>query len=232
MSIRGVASHVVPIGSDCRKCVVRPPNGLGCACVPAAGAAMASELDAGSDSSAPDPQVNRQSHPHTSMFHETPEHSASAVTQAGKYLTFRLGDQSYGITVVRIREIVRLAPITAIPQMPGHVRGVTNLRGKIIPVTDLRLRFGFPPAENTDQTCIIVVQMRRADGSMSLMGLLVDTVEEVLNIAAAEIEETPDFGARVSIDYILSVAKIRGAVKALIDIDRMFGPETGTVALR
>ena len=110
--------------------------------------------------------------------------------------------------------------------MPDYVKGVTNLRGKIIPVMDLRLRFGFPAAESTDHTCIIVVQVRQADGRSSQMGLLVDGVEEVVNIAAADIEETPDFGSQIATDYLLGMAKIKGVVKALLDIDRVVGGET------
>jgi purine-binding chemotaxis protein CheW len=138
---------------------------------------------------------------------------------AGKYLTFTLHCESYGIDVLKVREIIRLTNITAVPQMPAYVRGVINLRGKIIPVMDLRLRFGFPEAKDTDLTCIVVVQVRLPDAKTSQMGLIVDGVEEVINIAAADIEETPDFGATVSTDYIVGLAKIKSVVKALLDID-------------
>lgn len=138
---------------------------------------------------------------------------------AGKYLTFALNGEFYGIDVLKVREIIRLTEITAVPQMPAYVRGVINLRGKIIPVMDLRLRFGFPESASTDQTCIVVVQVRLPDGKATQMGLIVDGVEEVVNIAAGEIEETPDFGAQLSTDYIIGMAKIKGAVKTLLDID-------------
>lgn len=138
---------------------------------------------------------------------------------AGKYLTFALNNEFYGIDVLKVREIIRLTEITSVPQMPAYVRGVINLRGKIIPVMDLRLRFGFPAAEGTEQTCIVVVQVRLPDGKATQMGLIVDGVEEVVNIAASEIEETPDFGAHLSTDYIIGMAKIKGAVKTLLDID-------------
>lgn len=150
------------------------------------------------------------------------EFTSSAVQDqdlAGKYLTFRLHDESYGIDVLKVREIIRLTNITAVPQMPAYVRGVINLRGKIIPVTDLRVRFGFPEAQNTDLTCIVVVQVKLADGKTTQMGLIVDGVEEVINITAGDIEETPDFGAQIATDYILGMAKIKGFVKALLDID-------------
>ena len=140
---------------------------------------------------------------------------------AGKYLTFTLQQESYGIDVLQVREIIRLTDITAVPQMPAYIRGVINLRGKIIPVLDLRMRFGFPDAGRTDQTCIIVVQVKLPDGRSTAMGLVVDGVEEVFNIADGEIEETPDFGAQLDTDYILGMAKIKGSVKALLDIDKV-----------
>jgi purine-binding chemotaxis protein CheW len=145
---------------------------------------------------------------------------------AGKYLTFTLQQESYGIDVLKVREIIRQTNITAVPQMPAYVRGVINLRGKIIPVMDLRLRFEFASAETTEQTCIIVVQVKLPDGKVTQMGLVVDGVEEVANIAAAEIEETPNFGGQISTDYILGMAKVKGAVKTLLDIDGVVGAET------
>ena len=145
---------------------------------------------------------------------------------AGKYLTFALAGESYGLDVLRVREIIRLTQITTVPQMPVHVRGVINLRGKIIPVMDLRLRFGFDQAKDTDQTCIIVVQVNLADGRNSQMGLVVDAVEEVANLTAGDIEQTPDFGGRISTDYIVGMAKVKGAVKTLLDVDKVIGAET------
>jgi purine-binding chemotaxis protein CheW len=140
---------------------------------------------------------------------------------AGKYLTFRLHDESYGIEVLKVREIIRLTNITAVPQMPASVRGVINLRGKIIPVTDLRLRFGFPAAAGTDHTCIVVVQVNFPKSKATQMGLIVDGVEEVVSVGAGEIEETPTFGEAIATDCILGMAKIKGAVKSLLDIDRV-----------
>jgi purine-binding chemotaxis protein CheW len=147
----------------------------------------------------------------------------STATQkfAGKYLTFTLERESYGIDVLQVREIIRLTNITAVPQMPAYVRGVINLRGKIIPVIDLRVRFGFANVKNTDLTCIIVVQVKLPDGRVTQMGLIVDGVEEVANITGADIEETPDFGAKLDTDYILGMAKVKGAVKTLLNIDRV-----------
>jgi purine-binding chemotaxis protein CheW len=138
---------------------------------------------------------------------------------AGKYLTFSIGRESFGIDVLKIREIIRLVDITAVPQAPDHVRGVINLRGKIIPVVDLRLRFGLPKADTTERTCIVVVQINQPSGMQSPMGVIVDGVEEVLNIAQTDIEQTPDFGAKLEADYILGMAKVKSKVKTLLDID-------------
>ena len=145
---------------------------------------------------------------------------------AGKYLTFILGGESYAIPGLKVREIIRLTSITAVPQMPDYIRGVINLRGKIIPVMDLRLRFGFAAATNTEQNCIVVVQVKNPTGQATAMGLVVDAVEEVAQLAASDIEETPDFGAQVDTGYILGMAKIKGVVKALLDIDRVIGGDT------
>jgi purine-binding chemotaxis protein CheW len=149
--------------------------------------------------------------------------SAITGTLAGKYLTFFLGDETYGISVLKIREIIRLTGITAVPQMPDYVKGVINLRGKIIPVVDLRLRFGLGSGQATEHTCIVVVQVERPDKTRLAMGIVVDDVEEVTNIAAADIEETPDFGVQVDTSYLLGMAKIKGVVKTLLDIDRVLG---------
>ena len=152
---------------------------------------------------------------------------------AGKYLTFTLGSESYGIAVRKIREIIRMVEVTAVPQMPAYERGVVNLRGKIIPVIDLRLRFQMRAAETNERTCIIVVQVGRTGGGTLQMGLVVDQVEEVLNIHADDLEEPPQFGAAVHEAYILAMAKIREGVKTLLDIDRVIGEQTlGEVAAR
>jgi purine-binding chemotaxis protein CheW len=161
---------------------------------------------------------------------ETSLETSSVQALAGKYLTFCLGEESYGIAVLKIREIIRLTTITAMPQMPGYVKGVINLRGKVIPVLDLRAKFGLGTAQASDHTCIVVVQVELPDKNKTLMGLMVDGVEEVIQIAPQEIEETPDFGANVSTEYILGMAKIKNAVKALLDIDKVVGAETTELA--
>ncbi|HUC86012.1 MAG TPA: chemotaxis protein CheW [Candidatus Acidoferrales bacterium] len=144
----------------------------------------------------------------------------------GKYLTFNLQGESYGIDVLKVREIIRLTTITAVPQMPAHIRGVINLRGKIIPVMDLRIRFEFANAANTEQTCIIVVQVKLPDGKSTQMGLVVDGVEEVININENDIEETPNFGGQICTDYIIGIAKVKSLVKTLLDIDGIVGADT------
>ena len=144
----------------------------------------------------------------------------------GKYLTFNLSAESYGIDVLKVREIIRLATITRVPQMPACICGVINLRGKIIPVMDLRLRFEFASAANTEQTCIIVAQVKLPDGKTTQMGLVVDGVEEVISIAANDIEETPNFGGQICTDYIIGIAKVKGLVKTLLDIDGIVGADT------
>lgn len=118
--------------------------------------------------------------------------AANGDDRAGKYLVFQLGREEFGIRVLKAREIMGVQDITAVPQQPGHVKGVINLRGKVIPVVDLRLKFGLPPVEYTQRTCIIVVQLRRGLNSV-LTGIVVDSVADVLNLAAADIEDTPDW---------------------------------------
>ena len=143
----------------------------------------------------------------------------------GKYLTFKLNEESYGIAVLRIREIIRLQPITTVPQMPAYIKGVLNLRGKIIPVIDLRLKFCLAQPKDTERTCIIVVQVQSAQRHAIPMGLIVDSVEEVLNITPADIEPTPDFGTALDTQYLLGMAKVKGEVKTLLDIDRVLASE-------
>lgn len=144
---------------------------------------------------------------------------------AGKYLTVVLENEAYGIGVLKVREIIRLQKITPVPQMPAFVKGVINLRGRVIPVVDLRVKFGLK-AEFAERTCIVVVQVRLASEQTVQMGLIVDSVEEVVTLNAAEIEPTPDFGTKISTDYLLGMAKVKGAVKTLLDIDRVVAPDT------
>jgi purine-binding chemotaxis protein CheW len=142
----------------------------------------------------------------------------------GKYLTFSLADEEYGIGILKVKEIIGMMSITTVPQTPEFVRGVINLRGKVIPVMDLRLKFGIDPIEYTDRTCIIVVEMSGDAGTLQI-GVVVDSVSEVLNIKTEEIEDTPTFGASLNTEYILGMAKIEGGVKILLDINRVLKQE-------
>lgn len=153
---------------------------------------------------------------------------AKSATQpvTAKFLTFILGNESYGIPVLKIREIIRMTDITAVPRMPEYIKGVINLRGKVIPIVDLRLKFGLDRADATERTCIVVVQVTLPNGNKPQMGLIVDAVEEVLNIAGGDIEETPDFGGKVDTEYMIGMAKVRGSVKTLLDIDKIVSAES------
>ena len=151
--------------------------------------------------------------------------TATSPALAGKYLTVVLDNEAYGIAVLKVREIIRLQKITPVPQMPGFVKGVINLRGRVIPVVDLRVKFGLK-AEFTERTCIVVVQVKLAAEQTVQMGLIVDSVEEVVNLNSNEIEPTPEFGARVDTSYLLGMAKVKGQVKTLLDLDRVVAPET------
>ena len=148
----------------------------------------------------------------------------AAQGKAGKYLTFVLGANAYGIPILKVREIIRLCGITPIPRMPDYVRGVINLRGKVIPVIDLRLKFNFEAKEATDRTAIIVVELE-LPGGRTLVGVLVDAVSEVLNVSGDEVEGTPTFGDQVDTTFMRGVAKVKGTVKILLDLDRVFEAE-------
>ena len=147
-----------------------------------------------------------------------------AAELAGKYLTFALSAEEYGLPVLKVREIIKMMDITVVPQVPGHVKGVVNLRGKVIPVVDLRVKFGLGSQDYTDRTCIIVVEVLML-ASRVMMGIIVDHVSEVLNIVGEEIEPTPDFGERVETDYMKGIAKVKGKVKILLDLDRVLGTD-------
>ncbi len=142
----------------------------------------------------------------------------------GKYLTFSLLEEEYGICILKIKEIIGMMSITSVPQTPDFVKGVINLRGKVIPVVDLRLRFGMPAINYDERTCIIVVEID-SQGANLVIGVVVDSVSEVLNIKGEEIEDTPTFGTRLNTDYILGMAKVDGRVKILLDIDEVLSAD-------
>jgi purine-binding chemotaxis protein CheW len=140
----------------------------------------------------------------------------------GKYLTFALGHEEYGLQILKVREIIGYVDITAVPRVPPHIKGLINLRGQIISVIDLRERFGMPSTEQTDQTCIIVVEIKK-EGRKLNTGIIVDSVSEVLSIADESIESSPEFGSCVDIGFILGIGKIGSCVKILLDIDKVLG---------
>ena len=148
------------------------------------------------------------------------QNEGNQVAQEGKYLTFTLADEEYGIGILKVKEIMGVMDITDVPRTPHFVKGVINLRGKVIPVMDLRLRFGMEEIEYTDRTCIIVVEIMGPSSTVEI-GIVVDSVSEVLNIKGDDIEETPAFGGGLNTDYILGMAKMEGGVKILLDIDKV-----------
>jgi len=156
---------------------------------------------------------------------EKMDQAVKAMThREGKYLTFTLANEEYGIGILKIKEIIGMMPITTVPQTPEFVKGVINLRGKVIPVVDLRARFGMETIDYTERTCIIVVEIGGESGTV-MIGIVVDAVSEVLNIKGDEIEDTPTFGTKLNTDYILGMAKTEGSVKILLDIDRVLSGE-------
>ena len=142
----------------------------------------------------------------------------------GKYLTFALANEEYGLEILKVREIIGYMDITAVPQTPAHVKGVINLRGQVIPVIDLRTKFGMDTADVTEETCIIVVEITHGDHKFST-GIVVDHVQEVLDIAGEDIEQAPRFGSAVKTDFILGMGKIGDSVKILLDIDRVLASD-------
>mgnify|MGYP000942399563 CR=1 FL=1 len=139
------------------------------------------------------------------------EHSRTA---GGKFLTFFLAGEEYGIEILNVHEIIGMMPITSVPGTPDHICGIINLRGKIIPIVDLRRKFGMDAKERTSETCIIVVNVQNVE-----VGIVVDRVSEVLSIAAEDIEPPPSFGKDVNTDYILGIGKSQSKVKILLNID-------------
>jgi purine-binding chemotaxis protein CheW len=156
----------------------------------------------------------------------------ATASHVGKYLTFFLGRESYGLPVLKVREIIRFVAPTPMPQLPPHIKGVINLRGKVVPVIDLRLKFGMEAVAGGDQVCIIVVQVATADGSLKSTGMIVDGVEEVAQVGNQEIEPAPDFGGGFSTNYIQGMIKVRGVVKTLLDVDAVLGEDASRSGLK
>ena len=144
--------------------------------------------------------------------------------KAGKYLTFALANEEYGLEILKVREIFGYMDITAVPQTPAYVKGVINLRGQVIPVIDLRAKFGMETTDVTEETCIIVVEITQGDQKYST-GIVVDHVQEVLDIAGEDIEESPQFDSSVNTEFILGMGKIGDTVKILLDIDKVLNSD-------
>ncbi len=143
----------------------------------------------------------------------------------GKYLTFVLSDEEYGIEILKVREIIGLMDITSVPQTPNYMKGVINLRGKVIPVIDLRLKFSLPEQEHTQETCTIVVEVND-----SLIGIIVDSVSEVSDIGSKEIEETPHLGQDIDTNFIMGMGKLKEKLIILLDIDKVLSAEELEIA--
>ena len=158
---------------------------------------------------------------------QTERLNKAMLDKEGKYLTFALAHEEYGLEILKVREIIGYMDITAVPQTPHHVKGVINLRGQVIPVIDLRAKFGMETTDVTEETCIIVVEISQGGHKFST-GIVVDHVQEVLDIAGEDIEEAPQFGSSFNADFILGMGKIGESVKILLDIDKVLAGEDFT----
>ncbi|MEN6334228.1 MAG: chemotaxis protein CheW [Phycisphaerales bacterium] len=156
---------------------------------------------------------------------QDPKGQTGSLAREGKYLTFALAHEEYGLEILKVREIIGYIDVTAVPQTPSHVKGVINLRGQVIPVVDLRTKFGMATAEVTKETCIIVVETTQS-GRKFNTGIIVDRVQEVLDIPGADIEDPPQFGGSVGTDFIRGMGKVGDSVKILLDINRVLGGST------
>jgi purine-binding chemotaxis protein CheW len=134
----------------------------------------------------------------------------------GKYLTFILGKEAYGLEIKKVREIIGIMDITRVPKTPKYLKGVINLRGKVVPIVDLRLKFRMKQVDYSKETCIVVVETNGA-----IIGTIVDSVSEVIDINKEEIESSPAFGDEIDVRYILGMAKVNDEVKILINIDKV-----------
>jgi purine-binding chemotaxis protein CheW len=141
-------------------------------------------------------------------------------TNGGKYLTFILNNEVYGIEILKVREIIGIMDVTSVPQTPDYMKGVINLRGKVIPVIDLRLKFSMPGEEQTSETCTIVVEVDNAS-----IGLIVDSVSEVMEISGDEIEDAPQFGQGIDTNFIMGLGKTKETIVILLDIANVLSAE-------
>ena len=151
----------------------------------------------------------------------TTENSSAGTNTAAQYLTFLLGEEVFAMDIRTVREIIQYGPMTTVPLMPGFVRGVINLRGAVVPVIDLQARFGRPSARVGKKTCIVIFDAIR-DNERVELGLLVDAVSEVIDIAAAQIEPPPNFGTAVRRDFIRGMGKVAQRFVIILDPDKAF----------
>jgi purine-binding chemotaxis protein CheW len=150
--------------------------------------------------------------------------SVSEITETRQYLTFKLGDEVFATDVAKVREVLDLTAITAIPRTPPFMAGVINLRGTVVPVVDFRLCFGMSKTENTRNTCIVVVEVM-LDGEATVIGALADSVEEVIDLEPDQIEAAPRIGTQVRTDFIRGMGKRDAEFIMILDIDRVFSAE-------
>ena len=147
------------------------------------------------------------------------------VDEQQQYLTFLLGDEMFAIGILSIREIIEYGFVTDVPMTPPFIRGVLNLRGAVVPVVDLAARFGRQMRENSRRTCIVIVDIEADNGNLQQMGVVVDAVNEVLEIADCDIEPPPEFGTRIRNDFIKSMGKIEGRFVVILDLNRVLSVE-------
>jgi purine-binding chemotaxis protein CheW len=143
---------------------------------------------------------------------------------ASQYLTFMLGGETFAIGILSIKEIIEYGQVTSVPMMPSFIRGVINLRGAVVPVVDLQARFGRPPASVSRRTCIVIIEIE-ADGEAQDVGIMVDAVNEVLEIAADEVEDAPSFGTQIRTDFIQGMGKVNGRFVIILELARVLSLE-------
>ena len=150
--------------------------------------------------------------------------AVAAITETRQYLTFKLADETFAVDVSKVREILEFASITKIPQTPGYMCGVINLRGSVVPVIDMRLKFNMDKTETTVNTCIVVVEVL-LDGELAVIGALADSVQEVFELEADQIEPAPHIGVRLRKEFIMGVGKNGGQFIMILDIDKTFSDD-------
>lgn len=155
---------------------------------------------------------------------KTREVVAAADNAPQQYLTFTLGGEMFAVAILNVKEIIEYGTVTEIPMMPGFIRGVINLRGSVVPVIDLSCRFGGKSTEVARRTCIVIIELSEGDQKHDI-GVMVDAVSEVLEIAQAEIEPPPSFGAKIRTDFINGMGKVNGKFVIILDVSRVLSVE-------